>query len=184
MAFALERQRKFFHKGCVNYSQLSTGCVERDFLPEFSTGKFFTFHKTCWKLFDKKNLTSFSCSGKKRNKRIRHRRGVNAALPRVKYTLSYVPLPCASPYLPEELNLDSEQSKNVPIFALLRSAEHNQTDLFSTSGEAAGVSKGGRYWRGGPLWLSSLVTFLCNNKKVTIHYGNYGFPLVTYEIMC
>ena len=90
------------------------------------------------------------------------------ALPRAKST----PLRIPRPHLvsAQHLNLDPEQSKNVPIFAPLICAEKYRNILYDnrrTAGEAAGVSKGGRYWRGGPLWLSSLVTFLFSDKKVT-----------------
>ena len=41
----------------------------------------------------------FLVSEQESNQRNQHRRGVNAALPRVKYTLSYVPLPWRTWYL-------------------------------------------------------------------------------------
>ena len=116
-------------------------------------------------MFRKDIIRSFLVFAQERNQRKRLKGALYVALPRAKST----PLRIPRPHLvsAQHLNLDPEQSKNVPIFAPLSCAEQNQTIMIRTLGEAAGVSKGGLDWHGGPLWLSSLVTFLFNDKKVT-----------------
>jgi len=68
---------------------------------------------------------------------------------------------------PEKLNLNPERSKNVPIFAVLGDYGEKSNDFLGTSGEAAGVFQGGRICSKRPLGLTSLVTFLFSDKKVT-----------------
>ena len=76
---------------------------------------------------------------------------------------------------------------------MLSSAEEKPSNLVGTIGEAAGVSKGGCDWLVSPLWLSSLVTFLFSDKKVTIPFlaetrkEHNEFPLfllVKWKNMC
>ena len=59
----------------------------------------------------------FSCFGKKSTKRSHHRRGTNAALPRVKYVLSYVPLPWRTDDAAKCCPVSTRQGENRNIFA-------------------------------------------------------------------
>jgi len=67
----------------------------------------------------------------------------------------------------EELNLNPERSQNVPIFAALGYYGEKSNDFLGTSGEAAEGFPRGAHLLEAPLGLTSLVTFLFSDKKVT-----------------
>ena len=74
--------------------------------------------------------------------------------PAIKAALSYVPLPTRTWVPLEQLNLNPMPNKNVPIF------------VRQFGSVRQGIPKGA-HWLEAPLRLTSLVTFLFSDKKVT-----------------
>ena len=75
-------------------------------------------------------------------------------------------LPAASPKPLEHLNLNPVHTENVPIFCMKITALQICTILLLGGG---GFQRG-RDLHVAPLWLTSLVTFLFSDKKVTSTY--------------
>ena len=66
---------------------------------------------------------------------------------------------------PEELNLNPERSKNVPIFAVLGDYGEKSNDFLGTSGEAAGGYPRGAHLLEAPPWTDFFGYFLVQRQE-------------------